>query len=542
MKKIIIGSLWLCAITLLVLATCSDSPINNTPPGGGDGGPVTSISLTNPGTIEVDGTGTISAILDPPNATNKNVDFTVSPSGVVNMSGSGTSRTLTGVKVGTATVTVTSEDGPTASREVEVAAPIPVTSVTINMENTDPLEVNKTRTLTVTIKPDTAKKDVKWESEDDKIATVIDGVVTGKAPGTVTITATSEVTKTRDDYVTITVIPSTTAPSTPSPVTKIQVWEEDNGDCVADSSIIGSLKTIVIASGATRTLDLSIFPTSTATNNDLDWTSNVPAMATVEKAGKDKIKVSGIKEGIVFITGTSRVDKDLFASFPVDIKKVVILDDYYLKDEDGNTLPLSGTELKIGTPMTLTASVDPFGAIEAVNWSVSSGSKYAKVESKGIVDSRATAILTGLENNGTAAIKLTSAGFAFSKTYSFDVKQPLKSLELKIDKPINLNFTLSGNTVTFKNGYGKTTLASLKFEVPDVVDYCDKDLSNTADWDFTHNAGPALAVVTAGTDGVNGTIEIDLSSSTTNGEFYLTLKNLYSEKEVTYKVVVDCIN
>src|SRR6218665_3827610 len=52
--------------------------------------------------------------------------------------------------------------------------------------------VNATVTLMPVITPADADKSLTWTSNDDHIASVAEGVVTGKSPGTVTITAVSK--------------------------------------------------------------------------------------------------------------------------------------------------------------------------------------------------------------------------------------------------------------------------------------------------------------------------------------------------------------
>ena len=71
------------------------------------------------------------------------------------------------------------------------------------------LAVGDTETITATVSPANAtNKDVTWESSDDKVATVADGVVTAVAEGTATITATSNNGKTATT--TVTVVPEGT--------------------------------------------------------------------------------------------------------------------------------------------------------------------------------------------------------------------------------------------------------------------------------------------------------------------------------------------
>ena len=95
---------------------------------------------------------------------------------------------ITARSAGTATVTVTTEDGCfTATCEVTVKQP--VESVTVTAESTE-VAVGKTVQLTAQVLPENATdKAVTWQSSDETVATVENGVVTGVKAGTATITA-----------------------------------------------------------------------------------------------------------------------------------------------------------------------------------------------------------------------------------------------------------------------------------------------------------------------------------------------------------------
>ena len=70
--------------------------------------------------------------------------------------------------------------------------PVSVTGVTLDKSEAE-VAVGKTVTLVETVAPGNAtNKTVSWESDDETVATVADGVVTGVAEGTATITVTTE--------------------------------------------------------------------------------------------------------------------------------------------------------------------------------------------------------------------------------------------------------------------------------------------------------------------------------------------------------------
>ena len=154
---------------------------------------VTGVSLnTNTLTLEVGGTGTLTATITPDNATNQNVTWSSDDETVATVE----NGLVTAVGAGTATITVTTVDqSKTATCEVTVAAAtVPVTGVTLS-QNQASLYYNRTPntlTLTATVAPDNAtNRAVTWASSNPSVAKVENGVVTALACGTAVITATA---------------------------------------------------------------------------------------------------------------------------------------------------------------------------------------------------------------------------------------------------------------------------------------------------------------------------------------------------------------
>ncbi|WP_454940865.1 S-layer homology domain-containing protein [Evtepia sp.] len=94
----------------------------------------------------------------------------------------------------TFTVTATNDSGSDSKQftlTIEAAANVPVDSVSLDKTSLT-LTEGGTETLTATITPDNAtNKAVMWSSDNESVATVVDGIVTAVAPGTATITATA---------------------------------------------------------------------------------------------------------------------------------------------------------------------------------------------------------------------------------------------------------------------------------------------------------------------------------------------------------------
>ena len=164
---------------VLIMTSCED-PLPETIGVEGVYLNTTSVELT-----EGDQT-TLTATVNPSNATNKNVTWTSSDASVATVS----NGKVTAVKAGTATITVKTEDGgKTATCAVTVNAKVyPVTGVTLD-KTTATMTEGDELTLTATVNPSNAtNKNVTWTTSDSKVATVSNGKVTAVKAGTAIIT------------------------------------------------------------------------------------------------------------------------------------------------------------------------------------------------------------------------------------------------------------------------------------------------------------------------------------------------------------------
>ncbi|MGI6653008.1 MAG: Ig-like domain-containing protein [Christensenellales bacterium] len=144
----------------------------------------------------------------------------------------------------------------------------PVTGVSLN-KTTLTLLVGNSETLTATVAPENAThKDVTWSSDDETVATVDNsGKVTAVAPGTATITV-----KTTDGEKTATCTVTVNAATV----------------AVTDVSLNKTATSLVV--GGTEALQATIEP-ATATNQNVTWSSDKPAIATVDNGVVTAISV-----------------------------------------------------------------------------------------------------------------------------------------------------------------------------------------------------------------------------------------------------------
>lgn len=154
----------------------------------GDVTPVTGITVT-PATMDliVGETGTINYTIEPEDAFNQNVNYSVEQEGNYISVANGT---VTALAAGTATVTVTTVDGGFTGTCVVTVSNQAVTGITA--QDVTVLQT-KTAQIEYTVLPENATiTDVTFTSADESIATVsATGVVTGVAVGETTITIAS---------------------------------------------------------------------------------------------------------------------------------------------------------------------------------------------------------------------------------------------------------------------------------------------------------------------------------------------------------------
>lgn len=224
---------------------------------------------------------------------------------------------VTGVAAGTAIISATS-GGKSGSATVTVV-PVPVGSVSVAPSSAT-LVPTQVIGLSAVVRDENGvvvtDRAVTWASSNSAVATVSpSGVVTAVAPGTATITATSEG---RTGAASITVAPM--------PV----------------GSVIVSPPTANVTAGQTVSLSATVRDTSGAVVTDrvVTWSSSNTAVATVSAAGV----ATGVTPGVVTITATSeaRSGSAAVTVLPVPVATVT-LDPTSVTLEPGQTATLSAT-------------------------------------------------------------------------------------------------------------------------------------------------------------------------------------------------------
>ena len=155
---------------------------------------VTGVSLSEPSiTLNEGQSKTLTVTVSPSNAANKSVNWTSTNSSVARVDANGV---VTAVSLGTATIKAEAKDGSGKFATCAVTVRRPVTSITLNKTELVLYRAGEdvTATLTATVTPSNAENTaVTWSSSNTAIVAVSNtGVVTGKLPGTATITVAAQ--------------------------------------------------------------------------------------------------------------------------------------------------------------------------------------------------------------------------------------------------------------------------------------------------------------------------------------------------------------
>ena len=294
----------------------------------------TGISFNNTtATMKVGDSVTIKATLTPSSATNKDLTWTSSNTGIVKVTGNKLEGYLTAVSAGTTTVTATTSSGKTATCTVTVQpAGVAPTGVTLN-KNTATVKISEYTKLTATVSPSNATdKTVTWSSSNANIARVTqEGDVLGIANGTAVITATTSNGKTATCTITV----------TPAGI-------EATGITLNTSSLSLNVNQTV-------TLTATVTPNN-ATDKNVTWATSNSSAVTVQDG-----VVKAIAQGTATITATTANGRtatcNVSVSAGVPATGVTI------------TAPTTPATVAVAQSIKLTATVSPANATDkTVTW------------------------------------------------------------------------------------------------------------------------------------------------------------------------------
>lgn len=288
-------------------------------------------------------------------------------------------------------------------------SPINTTALSINKTSTT-LNKGSSETLTVTRTPSAVSyPTISWTSSNTGVATVdSNGKVIAVGNGTATITA-----KTTDG----TNISKTCTVTVRTPVTGVSV----------------SPTTLTLNVGGTYTLAKTISP-SGASNQNVVWSTNNTAVATVDSSGK----VTAIAKGTCTITCTSSENSNYKGTCAVTVNQ----------QATGITINPTSVELEIGETASVTASVTPSNANNR-NYTLTSSNTGIATVSNGIITAVAvgscTITATSSDGGHTARCTVTVKSANIYKIANGSIM-----IQNMILETTNIKSAYIGNTQIFK--------------------------------------------------------------------------------------------
>ncbi len=316
---------------------------------------------------------TIKATIVPSSAADEvKVSWSSSKTSVATVSSSGV---ISGLKGGTAVITCKTDDGRfTAFCVVTVVER--VTSVKLNKTNTA-VGVGKSYTLKATVKTNAATKPaIKWTSSNTKYATVdSNGKVSGKAIGTVTITAAAQDGSKVKATCIIRVVKQTT-------------------------SITMNKTSVTTVEGRTFRLTATVRP-SNATYKTLNWSSGDEKVAIVDSSGN----VTALAEGTVTIKAAAKDNSGKTAACFVIVQKRT--------PANSVTIINQNLTMVVGETTTVQKAINPTTSTDRFTWESDNKTVASVDSSTGKVTARTpgTADITVMTESGkTATTKVTVVG------------------------------------------------------------------------------------------------------------------------------------
>ena len=306
--------------------------------------PPTGITISPPSMSLLEGTsGSFTALVVPSDA-DQGVQWDSDDPLVASVDGGGN---IIAHSAGTATISVTTADGNfTASATVTVTGVVAVAGVSINPAGPFSIPVGGTQSLTPVFSPPAPTNlNVTWTSSDTSVATVsATGHVTGVAVGPATITVTTQC--------------GPFSASVNITVTAVPVM----GVAIAQSSPVA----LVLGTTPTATLNANFTPTN-ATNREVTWTSNSPAIATVSPTtGTGPVTVTAVAVGSAIITATAADTSNGVFTATVTVNVTAGATGITIAPSPGGGIILNRTGA--GNTQTLTATTTPAG--QPVTWSL----------------------------------------------------------------------------------------------------------------------------------------------------------------------------
>ena len=375
--------------------------------------PVTQIIINKAEeTISIGKSFNISTKILPSNATDQSLTYISNNNNVVTVDKNGK---VTGIKPGKATIMVKSNNGVTATCNVIVSDILPQ-SISFKSLSLKLVE-GESKSLDYSIKPDNAtNKKLIWNSSNESIVTVNNGIVTAKKSGKSVITAYSEINKNVKSEMLI-------------EVTKREI----------DIESISLNKTeIETYEGNKVSLSVIVIP-SNATNKTISYTSSDSNIASVNNKGE----VTAKKVGKAIITAKSSNGK--IAKCNITVKKSTI-------DVESIKIDSNISVINIGEEAILSYSIKPDNATNKnVIWN-SNDTSIATVDNNGKVKGlkEGNVKISVYSVNNPSSIDYKDIVIRKKDVLVTKLKLSENNIVLNMNQTYKLDITISPNNATNK--------------------------------------------------------------------------------------------
>lgn len=352
-----------------------------------------------------------------PTFTNATITWTSSNPSVASVDNNGL---VTAVGGGTTTITLKAGN---LEDSVTVTIHIPVTSINLDVKDGEEIRLYPTQSKKVigTINPSNATiRDITYHIADTQIATVdASGNITALKPGETTLTASA-------DNVSVT--------------RKIKVLQNIESFAINYPNL-----TLNANEKETKKLSVTFTPITTDESQNITWTSNNPAIATVDNTGL----VTAVGIGNAVITGTFGNNKRVVSNITViaPIKEINITNDKIQKVGNDKTLEM----IQVNSKETLNVLFNPDHTSnnKTITWT-SSNPTIASV-TNGVVTAlnKGTTMITATSENGITdqvliTVKIPATSIKINESNLKLIKGNSKALTATIN-PSNT----SDNTITW---------------------------------------------------------------------------------------------
>lgn len=359
-------------------------------------------------TIYTDDKASLSAVISPEDATNRQLSWSSSNTSVATVDPEGN---ITPVKAGKATITATAQDASGVKATCELTVLQHVESISLATPEVT-LNVGESASLAATVSPsDAFDKNIRWTSSDDAVVTVSStGQITARKRGTAVITATAE-------------------DGGKDASCEVTVKQYVSGIRLSET-------TVTLGVSETLRLEATVDPED-ADNRSVLWSSSAPDIASVSQDGQ----ITALACGTATISAAAQDVSGIVATCKVTVKKYV----------SGISISQSSTSLDLGSSMDLAVAMSPTDASNT-NFSVTSSNTSVVSVNKSSNAIRISA--TGL---GSSTVTVTSEEGGYTATCSVTVNLPVtpSNLALAVRKngvryfiPLSCysNISLSGYT------------------------------------------------------------------------------------------------